>query len=247
MSKFSGHQPTVARSAAPASVAAIERSLLMNVARAELILVRHGQQTYGDGPPTPVSAPVDPPLSPLGHEQARLVAEHLRQEPLAAVYCSHLERARWTAEAIGRAAFELEPVVIDELREIDLYGEFPGQRSVTEAIGEAEANAAAQAFLETRRFDVFPYTERSEEFRRRVTDAMRDLVRQQEGRSIVVVAHGGVINAFLANVLGIPIDMFFFPAHASVSRVFFADGEWALHTLNELTHLQRARAQLVTY
>ena len=35
---------------------------------------------------------------------------------------------------------------------------------------------------------------------------------------MVVVAHGGVINAYLREIIGASDDMFFHPAHASISR-----------------------------
>jgi probable phosphoglycerate mutase len=61
------------------------------------------------------------------------------------------------------------------------------------------------------------------------------------------VCHGGVINAYIGHLLGLRQDMFFRPAHASVSRVLAGDGRRVIHTLNELHHLQAVDPALVTF
>ena len=61
----------------------------------------------------------DPPLTPAGRQAA---ASKLAGLDVKAIYCSPLRRARETAEAIPGG---VEPVVIDELAEID-FGEWEG-------------------------------------------------------------------------------------------------------------------------
>jgi probable phosphoglycerate mutase len=59
---------------------------------------------------------------------------------------------------------------------------------------------------------------------------------------VVVVAHGGVINAYLSMVLGIQRDMFFLPTHTSVSSVRVLHDMYAVRSLNDATHLPRSLA-----
>jgi broad specificity phosphatase PhoE len=54
---------------------------------------------------------------------------------------------------------------------------------------------------------------------------------------VVVACHGGVINAFLSGQLGLVADMFFRPAHCSVSRVAFDSELRVIRSLNEVHHL----------
>ena len=56
-----------------------------------------------------------------------------------------------------------------------------------------------------------------------------------------------MINAYIGHLLGLRQDMFFRPAHASVSRVLVGDGRRVIHTLNELHHLQAVDPDLVTF
>lgn len=64
------------------------------------------------------------PLTPVGVEQARVLARTLARIPVTHVYTSPLQRARETADAIASEA-GLEPAVCEGLREYDV-GEFEG-------------------------------------------------------------------------------------------------------------------------
>ena len=62
------------------------------------------------------------------------------------------------------------------------------------------------------------------------------------GERVAVVCHGGVINVYLASVLGIDRLLWFDPVYTSVSRVLVSrDGIRSLVTLNETAHLQGVR------
>ena len=52
-----------------------------------------------------------------------------------------------------------------------------------------------------------------------------------------MACHGGVINAYLAEMLGLDVDMFFRPFHASIHRVLFGHGKRVIETLNEESYL----------
>jgi broad specificity phosphatase PhoE len=57
---------------------------------------------------------------------------------------------------------------------------------------------------------------------------------------VIIVAHGGVINAYLSMVLDIPRDMFFLPGHTSISTVLVHDNLYAVKNLNDVSHLPGA-------
>ncbi len=67
----------------------------------ELVLVRHGQQDLPPMGTGPIGSHVDPPLSAIGKEQARLVGERFKGERVDTVYASNLQRAYDTAAAIA--------------------------------------------------------------------------------------------------------------------------------------------------
>ena len=92
----------------------------------ELIVVRHGASAALEPGETfdLVGGHGDPPLAPEGREQAERVAERLRGEPLRALFVTPLQRTAQTAAPLA-AATGLEPVVIEDLREVHL-GEWEG-------------------------------------------------------------------------------------------------------------------------
>ncbi len=59
---------------------------------------------------------------------------------------------------------------------------------------------------------------------------------------MLVVCHGGVINTYTADVLGLGAMLFFEPAYTSISRVLVSrDGARSLLSLNETGHLRARR------
>jgi 2,3-bisphosphoglycerate-dependent phosphoglycerate mutase len=197
----------------------------------ELYLVRHGEPDYdatANG-----HAAWDPPLTDAGIEQAERLADRLSRAPVSAVYASTMRRAIDTAQPIARQ-LGLEVQYEDDLREIT----FDPQTLQAEPNEDGElARDLAERFLGVPRWDSLPGFEPSRHFRHRVIQALERIVSAHLGRSIVVVAHGGVINAYLSMILGIERDMFFLPSHSSVSTVRVRDDLYAVLRINDVAHL----------
>lgn len=216
----------------------IDRAFLTNDPEAgQLILVRHGQQRWPDPETATVGDWVDPPLSDLGQQQAAAVAAYLADEPITAVYSSHLERARETGRAVAEAR-DVEQVVLTELEEIHLYGDLAPDTRPTDLLGDKVIGGARERFVLTRRWDSYPHSESSVDFRRRVGLAVEGAIADHPGETVVVACHAGVINTYLADLLGLSVDMFYRPVHASVHRVLFKDTVRAIDSLNEHTFLR---------
>ena len=200
--------------------AAIAEATGWGMAHREVVLVRHGQ-------PLPeeerrASEALDPPLSPLGLRQA--VAASSALAGLEAVYSSDLARARETARIVGDGV----PVrIVPGLREVTVHRDA--------GIAAADWRKGAAAFAEHGRWDCFPGPEAA--FRSRVRDAMSEIAADRGTGTVAVVCHSGVINAHLADTLGLDRDYFVRPFHASLTRVRLCAGRWRLQSLNETAHL----------
>jgi broad specificity phosphatase PhoE len=216
----------------------IDRAFLTNDPEAgQLILVRHGQQQWPDPETATVGDWVDPPLSELGRQQAAAVAAYLAEEPITVVYSSHLKRAHDTGRAVAEAR-DVDHTVIEQLEEINLYGDLPAHSRPIEVLGEKVVVGARERFVLTRRWDSYPHSETSSDFRRRVGMAVEGAIADHSGETVVIACHGGVINTYLADVLGLSVDMFYRPAHASVHRIRFKGTVRAIESLNEVTFLR---------
>ena len=216
----------------------IDRAFLSNDPEAgQLIMVRHGQQQWPDPETSTVGDWVDPPLSELGREQAAAVAAYLATEPVTAVYSSNLKRAFDTGQAVAER-HDIALQTISQLEEINLYGGLPADARPIDVLGEKVVSGARERFVLTRRWDSYPHSETSADFRRRVGLAMEAAIADHPGETVVVACHGGVINTYLADILGLSVDMFYRPVHASVHRVRFKGTARVIDSLNEQTFLR---------
>ena len=77
-------------------------------------------------------------------------------------------------------------------------------------------------------------------FKARVVATVEDMIARHPGGRVVVVCHGGVINQYLAHVLGIETHIgFFYPKYTSIHRVMAArSGQRSIVSINEASHLR---------
>ena len=104
----------------------------------KLIIFRHGE-TDGNVKNIVQGAGIDCPLNETGKKQAALLRDRLASEKLPAVYCSHLCRARETAEIV--ASSNHAPVIERDGLEEAHYG-------IAEGMLSAEAHVKFAAVLE---------------------------------------------------------------------------------------------------
>jgi len=211
----------------------------------EILLVRHGQQEVISDPTKSREERTNPPLSAVGRRQAKVVAAALAEEDIAAVYTSTLSRARDTGAAIA-AHHDLETRQVPGIEEIGLFNDLPAGGTPLSADQQLWAGAAA-LFSKNRTWDSYPMGETSLEFRRRVVTGIESVVARHSGEVVVIACHGGVINTYLAWTLGLAQDMWFLPAHASISRFRALGTQRPLISVNERTHLSAADPALVSY
>jgi broad specificity phosphatase PhoE len=197
----------------------------------ELLLVRHGLPVRVDHAP---DGRADPGLAREGHEQARKLAAWLADDPLDAVWSSPLRRARETAAPVAEA-HGVPVQVDDDLAEWDRQASFYVPLEELRAEGDPRYRALTEGrWAEEWDIDVAA-------FQRRVVGAVERVVAAHPGERAVLVCHGGVINAYLAWVLGLPSErlLFFEPVYAGISRVAASrTGARMILTVNEGPHLR---------
>lgn len=216
----------------------------------EVLLVRHAQQEFEtatkSGDPPSMKNFIDPPLSERGRQQAKLVGASLADVPLDAVYSSPLSRAADTAREIaGHHGLELR--IIDDLREVEIFRDIPEDESPLSVLSKEVLEAARQRMVDERSWDVYPLSESSHEFRRRVISAVESAIVGHPEQRIAIVCHGGVINAYLGHLIATKFDMFFRPAHTAVNAVITRRRRRALRSLNEIQHLRTSEGDFTTY
>lgn len=204
-----------------------------------LYLIRHGQAISATQ-----NVVGNTRLSPLGIIQAerlrdRLSATHEIQADV--LISSTMLRAKHTAEIIA-PAFNL-PIIFDEEFEEWRDGD-------AEGMPEEEYLALFRAIpLEQRALRrVIPTAESWAEFHLRIATAINRIVREYEGKTIVIVCHGGVIEGtFLAffgiNTLSFARAFFGHTRNTSIThwREMHMEGfppMWSLDYYNDFMHIR---------
>lgn len=197
----------------------------------DLILVRHAlplRVVATDGP-------ADPPLTEIGHQQAKATAEWLAEESFDALYSSPMQRARQTAEHIS-SRIGLEVLIEDGIAEYDRQSEMYIPIEEVKRSDDPEIQAHWRALAEDRLEDLI---EDAHTFRPRVADTVARIIATHPSQRVLAVCHGGVINVALAEVIGLERSLWFEPAYASVHRIVASRaGIRSIASINETGHLR---------
>jgi probable phosphoglycerate mutase len=204
-----------------------------------IILIRHGETAWNAE--RRLQGHLDIPLNEEGERQARLLAEALAPEPIDLVVASDLQRARQTAQAV--ATLRGMPLQIEPGLRERCYGGFEGL-----LYSEIEQRFPAEfAAWQARDVDaVLPSGKnRGESFRQfyaRATDAILGLAHTHPGRTLALVAHGGVLECAyrMAGKLPLETPRDFKVYNASVNRFRVIEGELVLDSWGEVAHLRPA-------
>ena len=194
----------------------------------EIVLVRHGLPLRVELE----TGIADPGLAAEGHEQAEKMAAYLGVEDIEAIYVSPLRRAIETARPLCKL-LGIEAVVSEGVAEFD--------RNSREYVPVEELRATNDPRWEKLlRGEWDGVDEDPSLFKSRVVETVDDMIAKHPGGRVVVVCHGGVINQYLAHVLGIETHIgFFYPKYTSIHRVMAArSGQRSIVSINEASHLR---------
>ncbi|SNS87328.1 histidine phosphatase family protein [Rhodococcoides kyotonense] len=192
----------------------------------EVLFVRHGQ---------PVSHVRNPALAPAGIADARRLATWLRHEQIDAIVSSPFVRARQTADELAAGMERTVDLVLEDLREWD-DDISPENYMALEDMDPD--NPQLRAVSEGRFEDYVPGLDLSK-FRVRARSALEQIFDLYPTGRVIAVAHGGIINAAVADVLEMPKTFWHNPAYTSVARVQKLDsGVVVVASINDTAHLR---------
>jgi len=197
-----------------------------------LIAVRHGETAWNVE--SRLQGQLDIPLNERGQEQARRTAHWLAEDRPDVVVSSDLARAHATAQAI--ASFNQCPLLLDEgLRERS-FGSFQGMTHLE----VAERWPAQSVQWKSRDPDFAPGDGESlRVFFARCVEATLRIAQQHAGRTVVVVAHGGVMDCLYRAASRVPLEA---PRNwsldnAAINRLLHTSSGLMLVGWNDTSHL----------
>lgn len=199
-----------------------------------LLLVRHGLTNANQE--DRYIGRMDPPLSTEGLAQAEALAARLTREEVTAIYSSPQLRARQTAEIITRAC-GLKVLIEPALREMD-FGCWEG---LTHAEITARYPEQMRAWWNDPAAEPAPHGGESlAQVARRAREAYNKIMcRHGEGEAVLIVSHGGVLQALLCEALGPPLRArwSYWLKAGALSELQVFEGQPVLVSLNESSFL----------
>lgn len=203
----------------------------------ELILIRHALPIRREV----IEGAADPELSEDGFAQARHLADYLATDDIHAIYSSPMRRAIQTAAPLAER-YGMEVGIVDDIAEYD--------RNSSAYVPVEELKATNDPRWQQMVDDSWDERDETRDgFNARVVTAIDEIVVRHSGQNVAVVCHGGVINAYLARVLGTPSSAgFFYPNYTSIHRVVAAPGgQRQIVTINETSHLRGTGLRMGLY
>ena len=199
-----------------------------------IIAVRHGETAWNVD--ARIQGQLDIPLNDRGRWQAQRLARALAaREPLAALYSSDLQRARDTAQAIADAT-GLSVVPELGLRERG-FGEFEA-RTFTDLENTWPEQTSRWRQRDPDWFP--PGGESLAQVRARVVRTAHVLAARHAGEQIVLVAHGGVLDALYraATRLDIRAPRTWLLGNASINRLLWTPEGLTMVGWSDAAHLE---------
>ncbi|MFI5277769.1 MAG: histidine phosphatase family protein [Ktedonobacterales bacterium] len=216
--------------------------LSLKAGSTEIYFVRHGDALPGQD--EVVLGDYDAQaLSELGRRQALALATRMAFYKPTAVYSSPTGRAVQTARATADA-LGLTVAIDDDLREVEL-GPIGGDLNTTDPAEVSKLlrlrlREIAHIAVSGGRWSAIPGSETTEHLRARITSAVGRIHQRHPGERVAIFSHGGAINAFFADLLGLDRDYFFPAANTSVSVARVQGERRLLMALNDISHLREA-------
>lgn len=198
-----------------------------------LILVRHGETDWNEQ--RRYQGQTDVPLNGNGKHQAKRLAHRLRSEEIHAVYASDLQRAWDTAIAVV-AYHGVKACAEPRLREIHF--------GLWEGLTYGELHQRFPEVLSAWQKDslrvTVPDGEPMMDLVTRVGEVLDQISYTMQGRTVLLVAHGGTLQVMLCLALGLPpgARQHFLVSPASISELHLYEEGPVLVSLNDTHHLR---------
>jgi probable phosphoglycerate mutase len=201
----------------------------------QLCIVRHGETAWNAE--HRVQGQLDVPLNAIGHAQALAASRILGQEKFDAIYSSDLQRARQTAAPT--AELLSLPVILDEALRERHYGIF---ERLTYADVQVKYPEDYARFAARDPDYAFRTGESLKDFSARSIAVISKIVRENQGKRVLVFTHGGVLDKLYRHVTGLPLsaERDFGIPNCGINRLSSKAGAWRMECWADVAHLDSA-------
>ena len=185
-----------------------------------ITFVRHGETDWNAL--GKIQGQTDIPLNERGINQAFECGQELKKKSWDYLVTSPLKRAKQTAEIINQE-LGLDLVEMDQFKE-KYFGEAEGMKK----------EDRSKKFPDR----IYPNQEPARDLHDRIFGGLAVIQERYQQKNVLVVAHGGVINAILSVLsnqkAGSGITNL---TNGSITTIHFKNGEWDIKQMNQIQHL----------
>jgi broad specificity phosphatase PhoE len=192
---------------------------------------------------------IDYPLNAKGRLQAQQTAAYFQNRQVDEIYASPLCRAVQTAQIIAQAV-GLRYTVMENFREINV-GDLEGQPVSAELW--ARHNQVLEGWLDGHPGARFPGGENYFELRDRMLRGLLWAVQGKSGRSLLIVAHGGIFTLTIKDLcpqVNMQAILHKESANCSISEILLHENRGKIYgeliSWSSFSHLQGKAAELVS-
>lgn len=200
--------------------------------KVKITVVRHGETEWNKS--MQLQGHSDSPLTNEGKKQVQLVAESLKYRKFDLLITSDLKRAVDTAECINKY-HNLNTIYLKELRE-RAFGVMEG---LTLERIRTQYPEVFKAYISRNAEYPVPGGESLTEFGIRVISILQGFEESYNGKHLLVVAHGGVLDCILRRIFGLaPAQRRCFSIFNTSVNTFVIDNSfWILDEWGNTDHL----------
>jgi len=199
----------------------------------KVYLVRHGQTEWNKK--LTFRGKIDIPLNEMGHREAEAISEALKDKNIEVIYTSPLRRSIETTEPIAKL-FHLEIVPIEGLIDIS-YGDWEGL-----TFNEVKKRYSDQYKKWEKRPDLvkFPNGETLNEVRDRSFRAFKNIVKENPGKSILIIPHRVINKVLICSILGLSNSHFWEIKQDTgcINLIEYSNERFTLSLMNDTCHLK---------
>lgn len=196
-------------------------------------LVRHGQTEWNKK--MTFRGRADIPLNEVGRREARAISETLKNKNIDAIYTSPLRRSVETAQPSARF-FHLEIVAVQGLIDIN-YGDWEGLtfHEVQKRYSDEYAK-----WEKTPHLIRFPHGESLDEARERSFHAFNNIVKENLGKSLLIIPHRVINKVLLCALLGLSNSHFWEIKQDTgcINLIEYSNEKYILSLMNDTCHLK---------
>jgi 2,3-bisphosphoglycerate-dependent phosphoglycerate mutase len=198
----------------------------------KVTMIRHGETEWNVA--MRLQGKQNSELTLLGIKQVELVAEELGKRTFDVLISSDQRRAVNTAEIINKY-HNLKIILNEDLRERN-FGIMEGltREEIAKKFPEVH-----DAYIERKSEFQVPDGESLIQLFSRVTNELKKIINLYEGKSILIVTHGGVLDCTMRMVFSLSLDRSrnFSIYNAAINTFTVTNGQWDLIEWGNIDHL----------